>query len=104
MVAHGQSRGLAQHFCNAALPASNYRRLQRFFQAIRIDPATLVRLLIRIACLHPPWHLALDRTDWRFGNTPINLLVLAIVTRRVRLPVLFIVLPEMMSCRHRTVP
>ena len=24
---------LAQHFCNAALPASNYRRLQRFFQA-----------------------------------------------------------------------
>ena len=62
--------------------------------AIRIDPATLVRLLIRIAHLHPPWHLALDRTDWRFGNTAINLLVLAIVTRRVRLPILFIVLKK----------
>ena len=35
--------------------------------AIRIDPATLARLLIRIAHLRPPWHLALDRTNWHFG-------------------------------------
>jgi len=76
------------------LPASNYRRWQRFFQVIRIDPATLARLLIRITRLRPPWHLALDRTNWRFGNTPINLLVLAILTRRVRLPILFIVLKK----------
>ena len=44
--------------------------------------------------MRPPWHLALDRTNWHFGNTPINLLVLAIVTRRVRLPILFIVLEK----------
>ena len=91
---------LVQHFCNAALPASNYRRLQRFLQAIRMDPATLARLLMRIACLRSPRHLALDRTNWHFGNTLINLLVLAIVTRRVRLPILFIVL-EKAGCEPR---
>ena len=50
---------LAQHFCNVALPTSNDGRWQRFFQAIRIDPTTLARLLIRIARLRRSHQLAL---------------------------------------------
>ncbi len=85
---------LAQHFANAAKPASNYRRLQRFFAAIHFDSTLVARLLMRLAAVRPPWFLAMDRTNWYFGRKPINLLVLAIITRRVRLPILFMVLDK----------
>jgi len=34
--------------------------------------------------LNKSWLLALDRTDWQIGKTEVNFLVLAVVTRRFR--------------------
>lgn len=49
-----------------------------------------------IAALLPrgSWILALDRTEWRRGNTKINLLVLAVVIHGCAIPLLWTVLPK----------
>lgn len=83
---------LAGAFCGPAKLSSNYRRLQRFFQYVRFDADWLARTLVALARLAPPYELILDRTNWKIGARDVNLLVLAVVTRRARLPVLWEVL------------
>lgn len=39
------------------------------------------------------WTLVLDRTNWSIGSREVNYLVLAVVTRRFRVPLLWTVLP-----------
>ena len=80
---------IAGHFRGPARLASNYRRLQRFFQFVRLDEAWLARSLVALLRLEPPFRLCLDRTNWKVGSTDINLLVLCIVARRVRIPILW---------------
>ena len=83
---------LAGAFVGPAKLSSNYRRLQRFFQYVRLDADWLARTLVALVRLAPPYRLILDRTNWKVGARDVNLLVLAIVTRRARLPVLWEVL------------
>ena len=83
---------LASQFLGDALQASNYRRLQRFFQYVRLDGDLLARLMVRMLNLERPKMLALDRTNWKLGNRDINILGLAIVTRRFRVPLLWTLL------------
>jgi hypothetical protein len=49
-----------------------------------------------IAALLPrdKWVLALDRTEWKRGKSPTNLLVLAVVVHGCSVPLLWTVLPE----------
>lgn len=72
--------------------ASKYRRLQRFFQYVRLDQAVIATLVVRMLNLSRPKCLALDRTQWRLGRRDVNILMLAIVTRRFRVPLLWSVL------------
>lgn len=83
---------LAGAFCGPAKLSSNYRRLQRFFQYVRLDADWLARTLVSLLRLAPPYRLCLDRTNWKVGARHINLLILCIVTRRARIPVLWDVL------------
>ena len=83
---------LAATFCGPAKLASNYRRLQRFFQYVRLDGDWLAKALVALLRLRPPYRLCLDRTEWKVGKKPLNLLVLCIATRRARIPVLWHVL------------
>lgn len=80
---------LASLFPGMAKYASNYRRLQRFFQYVQLDQETVAQIVVRMLNLSRPKYLALDRTQWRVGNTDINILVLAIVTRRFRVPLMW---------------
>ena len=68
--------------------ASTYRRLQRFFQHVRLDEDRALPLLIRLPGQHGSWLLALDRTTWQIGKREVNFLVLALVTRRFRVPLI----------------
>jgi len=72
--------------------ASTYRRLQRFFQHVRLGEDWAVPLLVRLLGQHGSWLLALDRTNWQIGRTEVNFLVLAIVTRRFRIPLIWTVI------------
>ena len=49
-------------------------------------------LLVRLLGLNGPWLLALDRTNWQIGKTEVNYLVLAVVTRRFRVPLVWSVI------------
>lgn len=83
---------IASQFHGPAHLASNYRRLQRFFQFVRLDEAWFARALIGLLNLRAPFTLCLDRTNWKVGAKDINLLVLCIAARRVRIPILWSVL------------
>ena len=71
---------------------STYRRLQRFFQPVRLDEDWALPLLARLLGLNGSWLLALDRTNWQIGKTEVNYLVLAVVTRRFRVPLVWSVI------------
>ena len=80
---------LASQFPGMALHASSYRRLQRFFQHVRLDGDVVAQLIFRLLDLRGAQLLALDRTNWKLGKTDINILVLAIVTRRFKVPLMW---------------
>jgi len=90
---------VASQFSGPALIASNYRRLQRFFQFVRLDEDWLARALIRLLKLRQPFTLCLDRTNWKVGVRDINLLVLCVSARRVRIPILWSVLDAAVGSR-----
>src|SRR5215204_3944461 len=84
---------LACLFPTRAEIASNYRRLQRFFEQVILDTSQLARVIVRIAGLGSgPWLLALDRTCWKFGRNDINILMLAIIHNGIAIPVMWDVL------------
>jgi hypothetical protein len=85
---------LASHLPGSACYASNYRRLQRFFQFVRLDTNCMALLVVQMLNLEHPKCLALDRTNWKIGSADVNILMLAIVTRRFRIPVLWTLLPH----------
>jgi hypothetical protein len=74
------------------LVASTYRRLQRFFQHVRLGSDWSAPLVIGLLGLGGPWRLALDRTQWKLGTRDVNILMLAVVTRRARVPLMWSVL------------
>jgi hypothetical protein len=85
---------LASQFPGDARHASNYRRLQRFFQHIRLDGDIGAQLIVGMLKLGRPKLLALDRTNWKLGSRDVNVLVLAIVTRRFPVPLMWTLLPH----------
>lgn len=66
---------LASQFPGDAKHGSNYRRLQRFFQFVRLDSELAAHLIIQMLNLHRPRLLALDRTNWKLGSRDVNILV-----------------------------
>jgi len=83
---------IASFIPGEALSASRYRRLQRFFQFVQLESDHVAPLVLRLVNLSRPRCLALDRTNWKVGQKDINILMLSIVTRRFRLPLLWTLL------------
>ncbi len=86
---------LAAERPGSTLVASTYRRLQRFFQYVRLGPDWAAPITAELAGLRGSgsWYLALDRTQWRIGSREVNFLVLAAVTRRFRVPLMWTLIP-----------
>lgn len=85
---------IASQFSGRAQVASSYRRLQRFFQYVALDGDWLAEAVIKLLKLRPPWLLALDRTNWKVGRRDVNIPMLAVITRRARLPLMWIILDK----------
>ena len=73
--------------------ASTYRRLQRFFQHVRLGEDWTLPLVAGLVGPARRWTLVLDRTNWSIGTREVNYLVLAVVTRHFRVPLLWTLLP-----------
>lgn len=83
---------LASPFPGAAKHASTYRRLQRLFHFVGPDGDVAARLIMHMLNLNGPALLALDRTNWKIGSRDVNILMLAVVTRRLRVPLMWVLL------------
>ena len=85
---------IATAFCGAAKPDSHYRRIQRFFKDFSVTRAQMAAAVVQWLPLGQQWLLCLDRTNWKFGNLNINVLVLAVAYRGVAIPLLWMFLEK----------
>ena len=77
---------LATGFRSQAQVDSNYKRLQRFFNNFDLDYAAIAKAIIGIVDIPQPWILSTDRTEYSFGTTRFNILMLGIVHNGVAYP------------------
>ena len=85
---------LAIAFETSAKPNSSLRRIQHFIAEYALDTDIIARLIFKILPHKPPFKLILDRTNWKFGQTNINVLTLAIAYQGVAFPILITMLDK----------
>lgn len=71
---------------------STYRRLQRFFAGFEFGYQRLGRFLLDLVPTDPPYVAVLDRTEWHFGQTAVNVLMIGIAKGGIAYPVAWSVL------------
>jgi hypothetical protein len=79
---------LATAFETNAMTGSCLRRIQRFMADYMLETDLIAKLIFKILPHKPPYRLTMDRTNWKFGETDINILALAIVYQGVAFPIL----------------
>ena len=85
---------LAAYVASAAQTASVQRRFYRFFQFVRLDGTHSARIIVELLGLSgKPWVLAIDRTNWDFGKTAINILMISVAWNGMGIPLLWTLLP-----------
>jgi hypothetical protein len=85
---------LAAAFETDAKSDSSLRRIQRFIASYTLDTDLIARLIFKLLPHNPPYRLAMDRTNWKFGETNINVLMLAVVYKGVAFPIMFSMLDK----------
>lgn len=81
---------IATQFKNNNLIESNYRRIQNFFKDVVFDFDAVAQFNIKqLLSTRDQLHLILDRTNWQFGKTDINILVLSAVYEGIALPLYY---------------
>jgi hypothetical protein len=85
---------LAIGFGGSAQPESHYKRLQRFFREYVLDITEITQAVVVLMNIPEPWVLSIDRTDWQFGKTVFNLLMLGVVHEGVAFPLVWVMLDK----------
>ncbi len=86
---------LSKHPDTDADTSSVYRRFQRFFARCALRPEAVGRLVLAMIPKCPKGRvLAMNRTNWQFGRTHINILVVSVIVGKVGLPLAWRVLPK----------
>ena len=85
---------IATGFCSKAEVESHYKRLQRFFRYYDVDESAIARTIVRLLDIPQPWVLSIDRTEWKFGQTVFNILVLGVVHEGVAFPLVWTMLDK----------
>ncbi|MEO1342096.1 MAG: IS4 family transposase, partial [Cyanobacteria bacterium J06635_13] len=80
---------LATGFRSQAQTDSSYKRLQRFFRDFDLDYTVIAKAIVGIMGIPQPWVLSTDRTEWSFGATRFNILLLGVVHEGVAYPVVW---------------
>ena len=67
---------------------SRYRRLQRFFAKFSIDFDMIAGFIFQLFFIPGGrWYLTIDRTNWQWGKSNINILTLAITFKGIAIPI-----------------
>ena len=80
---------LAAAFDNEAAVSSSLRRIQRLIAECVIDTDIIAKLILKLIPVAGPYDLALDRTNWKFSDTNINILTLGVIYEGMAFPVVF---------------
>jgi len=76
-------------FDSPAQCSSSLRRIQRFMAEYTLNSDLIARFVFALLPHKPPYTIAMDRTNWKFGETNINALVIAVVYDGLAFPVLY---------------
>jgi hypothetical protein len=85
---------LATAFESTAKRKSSLRRIQRYIAEFVLDTDLIARFIFKMLPHQPPYRLTMDRTNWKIGETNINVLALAIVYKGVAFPILILMLDK----------
>ncbi len=77
---------LAILFNSGTKHQSNYRSLQRFFKEYDIDYVEYMHFVLKQLPSKEKFYIVMDRTNWKFGKNPINILMLGIIYKRQCFP------------------
>lgn len=78
----------------AACLDSVFRRLQRFLAANPLEQQQLARFIVSMLGITGAMDLAIDRTNWKFGKTPINILMLSLGWKSKAVPLFWVLLDK----------
>ncbi|KAA6323036.1 hypothetical protein EZS27_027482 [termite gut metagenome] len=85
---------LAVAFEGGSKSESSLRRIQCFIADYKLNTDLIAQLIFKLLPHKPPFRLALDRTNWKFGSTHINILTLAVVYQGIAFPILYKMMPK----------
>jgi hypothetical protein len=86
---------LAAHVTTAAQTNSVRRRFYRFFQFVKLNGSMAARVVVDLLGLSgKSWVLAMDRTNWDFGKTTINILMISVIWNGTGIPLIWTLLPS----------
>lgn len=85
---------LARAFDVQADESSSLRRIQRFISSYSLDSDLIAKLIFHLLPNKEQLTLTIDRTNWKFGKTDINIFMLGIVYQGVAFPLLFSMLQK----------
>lgn len=80
---------LANSFDTSSKSDSSHRRIQRFFASFYVDIDLISKMLYALIPKVAKYGLTMDRTNWKIGDSNINILVIGIVYEGVAFPILF---------------
>ena len=80
---------LAEAMCSDAQVLSRLRRIQRFFALFKIDSDLVSRFLFSHLPQKTGLSISIDRTNWKFGKTDINIFMLSVTYHGMAFPILW---------------
>jgi len=96
---------LSNSFDSTSKSDSSLRRIHRFFASYIFDIDLVSKLLYSMIPKEAKHGLTMDRTNWKIGETNINILVIGIVYEGLAFPILFQMMPKFgnSNCAERIV-
>ena len=87
------------HKIAAAIPTSverdsNLRCVQRFLTGCTLNLDIIAKVIFALLPVKPGLVLSLDRTNWKFGEVNINILMLGVTYKGAAFPLLFTMLEK----------
>jgi hypothetical protein len=86
---------IAVAFTSKAEVSSRYKRIQRFFGKFKIDYSVIARWIFKLFFSNDKsLYLLIDRTNWFWGKSKINVFTLAIAYEGLAIPIFWKLLPK----------
>ena len=94
-------RRIALFINSEAKSESNYRGIQRFFQIHKMNYEDYSKFVLSQLPKKMKYYLVMDRTNWKFGKTNINILMLGLIYKKMCFPLCWMLLDKRGSSSQR---